>query len=45
MFTAKTSKRLQITQAQLQVISYAPEYNQKTSMLKHNCKRLLIKQN
>jgi len=45
MLTAKTSKRLQTTQAQLQEISYAPEHNQKTSLLKHNCKRLLIKQN
>ena len=45
MLTAKTSKGLQITQAQLQEISYAPEHNQETSMLKHNCKRLLIKQN
>jgi len=45
MLTAKTSKRLQITQAQLQEITYAPEHNQETSMLKHNCKRLLIKQN
>jgi len=43
MLTAKTSKRLQITQAQLQEIFYAPEHNQETSMLKHNCKRLLIK--
>jgi len=34
MFTAKTSKRLQITQAQLQEISYAPGHNQETSMLK-----------
>ena len=42
MLTAKTSKRLQITQAQLQEISYAPEHNQETSMLKHNGKRLLI---
>ena len=31
MFTATTSKRLQITQAQLQEISYAPELNQETS--------------
>ena len=31
MLTAKTSKRLQITQAQLQEISYAPEHNQETS--------------
>jgi len=45
MFTTKTSKRLQITQAQLQEISYAPEHNHETSMLKHNCKRLLFKQN
>jgi len=45
MLIAKTSKRLQITQAQLQEISYAPELNQETSMLKHNCKRLLIKHN
>jgi len=45
MLTAKTSKRLQITQAQLQEISYATEHNQENSMLKHNCKRLLIKQN
>jgi len=45
MLTAKTNKRLQITQAQLQEISYAPEHNQETSMLKHNCKKLLIKQN
>jgi len=29
----------------LQEISYAPEHNEETSMLKHNCKRLLIKQN
>ena len=43
MLTAKTSKRLQITQAQLEKISYAPEHNQETSMLKHNCKRLLFK--
>jgi len=42
MLTAKTMKRLQITQAQLQVSSYAPKHNQETSMLKHNCKRLLI---
>jgi len=41
MFTAKSRKRLQITQAQLQEISYAPEHNQETSILKHNCKRLL----
>jgi len=45
MLIAKTRKRLQITQAQLQEISYASEHNQETSMLKHNCKRLLIKQN
>jgi len=45
MFTAKTSKRFQITQAQMQEISYALEHNQETSMLKHNCKRLPIKQN
>jgi len=32
MLTAKTSKRLQITQAQLQEISYAPEHNQETSI-------------
>ena len=31
MLTAKTSKRLQITQAQLQEISYAHEHNQETS--------------
>jgi len=31
MFTAKISKRLQTTQAQLQEISYAPEHNQETS--------------
>jgi len=43
MLTAKTSKRLQITQAQLQEISYATEHNQETFMLKHNCNRLLIK--
>jgi len=43
MLTAKTSKRLQITQAQLQETSYAPEHNRETSMLKHNYKRLLIK--
>jgi len=43
MLTAKTSKRLQITQAQLQEISYALEHNQETSMLKHNCNKLLIK--
>jgi len=30
MLTAKTSKRLQITQAQLQEISYAQELNQET---------------
>jgi len=45
MLTAKTSKILQTTQAQLQEISYAPEHNQETSLLKHNCQRLLIKQN
>jgi len=45
MLIAKTSKRLQITQTQLQEISDAPEHNQETSMLKHNCKRILIKQN
>jgi len=45
MLTAKTSKRLQNTQAQLQEISYSPKHNQETSMLKHNCKRLLFKQN
>jgi len=45
MLTAKTSKRLQITQAQLQEISYALEHNQETSLLKHNYKRLLLKQN
>ena len=45
MLTAKTSKRLQITQAQLQESSYAPEHNQETSMLKHDCKRLIFKQN
>jgi len=43
MLTVKTSKRLQVTQAQLQEISYAPEHNQETYMLKHNLKRLLIK--
>jgi len=31
MLTAKTSKRLQTTQAQLQEISYAQEKNQETS--------------
>ena len=31
MLTATTSKRLQITQAQLQNISYAQEHNQETS--------------
>ena len=31
MLTAKTSKRLQTTQAPLQEISYAPEHNQETS--------------
>jgi len=31
MLTAKTSKRLQITQAQRQEISYSPELNQETS--------------
>jgi hypothetical protein len=31
MITAKTSKRLQTTQAQLQEISYALEHNQETS--------------
>jgi len=31
MLTAKLSERLQITQAQLQEISYAPERNQETS--------------
>ena len=31
MLTAKTSKRLQTTQAQLQEISYAQEVNQETS--------------
>ena len=31
MLTAKTSKRLQSTQAQLQEISYAPEHNHETS--------------
>ena len=31
MLTAKTSKRLQTTQAQLQEISYAQELNQETS--------------
>ena len=31
MFTATTSKRLQITQAQLQEISYAPKHSQETS--------------
>ena len=31
LLTATTSKRLQITQAQLQEISYAPELNQETS--------------
>jgi len=31
MLTAKTIKRLQTTQAQLQEISYAPELNQETS--------------
>jgi len=45
MLTSKTSKRLQTTQAQLQEISYASEHNQETSLLKHNCKRLLFKQN
>jgi len=45
MLTAKTSKRLQTTQAQLQEISYAHEHNQETSLLKYNCKRLLFKQN
>jgi len=32
-------------QAQLQEISYAPEHNHEPSLLKHNCKRLLIKKN
>jgi len=45
MLTAKTSNRLQITQAQLQEIFFASEHNQETSFLKHSCKRLLIKQN
>ena len=40
MLTAKTCKRLQTTEAQLQEISYAPEHNQVTYLLKHNCKRL-----
>ena len=31
MLTAKTSKRLEITQAQLQEISYAEELDQETS--------------
>jgi len=31
MLNATTSKRLQITQAQLQEISYAPEHSQETS--------------
>jgi len=31
LFTAKPSKRLQTTQAQLQKISYAQELNQETS--------------
>ena len=31
MLTATPSKRLQITQAQLQEISYAPEHSQETS--------------
>ena len=31
MLNATLSKRLQITQAQLQEISYAPEYSQETS--------------
>jgi len=31
MLTAKTRKRLQTTQAQLQQISYAPEHNQEIS--------------
>jgi len=31
LLTATTSKRLQITQAHLQEISYAPELNQETS--------------
>ena len=31
MLTAKTSKRLQITKAQLQEISYALEHSQETS--------------
>jgi len=31
MLTAKTSKRLQTTLAQLQEISYAPKHNQETS--------------
>jgi len=31
MFNAKTSKRVQTNQAQLQEISYAPEHNQETS--------------
>jgi len=30
LFNATTSKRLQITQAQLQEISYAPEHSQET---------------
>jgi len=45
MLTAKTSKRLQTTQAQLQEVSYTPEHNQETSLLMHNFKRLLFKQN
>jgi len=45
MLTAKTSKILQTTQLQLKEISYAAEHNQETSMLNHNCKRLLFKQN
>ena len=36
MLIAKTTKRLQTIQAQLQEISYALEHNQDTSLLKCN---------
>ena len=42
MLTAKTSKRLQTTQAQLQEISYAPEHNQETSYAQAQLKETSI---
>jgi len=42
LLTATTSKRLQITQAQLQEISYAPELNRETSYAQAHKKETFI---